>query len=178
MIYLTVKIVEAKDLKVDLTESKLTLEAGSGYHFNQDTKYKLELDFFKEIDVEHLKYDAKSSGNHILFVLRKKEAQDEYWPRLTKEKAKYNWLKTDFDKWVDEDEQDEKEEEEADPMANMGDMDFSSMLNGAGGGAGGFDFSKMAGMQGMPDLGLMGNAQDDEFSSSDDEAEAESKEKA
>lgn len=29
----------------------------------------------------------------------------EYWPRLTKEKAKLFYLKTDFDKWVDEDDQ-------------------------------------------------------------------------
>jgi hypothetical protein len=31
-------------------------------------------------------------------VLRKKKAEDEFWPRLLKEKAKVHWLKTDFDK--------------------------------------------------------------------------------
>lgn len=37
-------------------------------------------------------------------VLRKKESKSEYWPRLTKEKLPF--IKTDFSKWVDEDEQD------------------------------------------------------------------------
>jgi hypothetical protein len=31
----------------------------------------------------------------------------EYWPRLTKDKGKNARIKTDFSKWVDEDEQDE-----------------------------------------------------------------------
>lgn len=31
-------------------------------------------------------------------VLRKKEKQVEYWPRLTKDKAKVPYLKTDFSK--------------------------------------------------------------------------------
>lgn len=39
-------------------------------------------------------------------MLRKKELKQEYWPRLTKEKPNRNWIKTDFSKWVDEDEQD------------------------------------------------------------------------
>ena len=34
----------------------------------------------------------------IVLVLRKKEAQAEYWPRLTKEKPNRNWVKTDFSK--------------------------------------------------------------------------------
>lgn len=42
----------------------------------------------------------------IVLVLRKKELKQEYWPRLTKEKPNRNWIKTDFSKWVDEDEQD------------------------------------------------------------------------
>lgn len=40
-------------------------------------------------------------------ILRKKAARAEYWPRLTKEKVRNQWIKTDFSKWVDEDEQDE-----------------------------------------------------------------------
>lgn len=42
----------------------------------------------------------------IVLVLRKKTARAEYWLRLTKEKPNRNWIKTDFTKWVDEDEQD------------------------------------------------------------------------
>lgn len=31
-------------------------------------------------------------------VLRKKEAKEEFWPRLLKEKGKVHFLRTDFDK--------------------------------------------------------------------------------
>ena len=57
-------------------------------------------------------------------VLRKKESKSEYWPRLTKEKLKTPFIKTNFDRWVDEDEQDGK------PV----DEDFDA----GGGGGGGF----------------------------------------
>jgi len=33
-----------------------------------------------------------------MFVLRKKELKEKYWPRLLKESKKMHFLKTDFDK--------------------------------------------------------------------------------
>ena len=44
----------------------------------------------------------------IEFALEKKDA-GPYWDRLLKEKNKYHWLKTDFNKWKDEDESDNEE---------------------------------------------------------------------
>ncbi len=38
----------------------------------------------------------------------KKEVKKEHWPRLLKNSGKYNWLKADWSKWVDEDEEDAK----------------------------------------------------------------------
>ncbi len=38
----------------------------------------------------------------------KKEVKKEHWPRLLKNSGKYNWLKADWGKWVDEDEEDAK----------------------------------------------------------------------
>jgi prostaglandin-E synthase len=43
----------------------------------------------------------------IEFALEKKEPG--FWERLLSEKAKYHWLKTDFNKWKDEDESDDEE---------------------------------------------------------------------
>ncbi|SGY97456.1 BQ5605_C035g11405 [Microbotryum silenes-dioicae] len=125
--------------------------------------FAFELELFAE--VEELKRTL--NGKNLSLVLRKKVAQEEFWPRLTKEKQKLNYLKTDFSKWVDEDEQDPAEEvEAADPMAGMGGMggaggapDFASMMGGMGGmgGAGGeMDFEKMLAQmkaQGMGGLG-------------------------
>lgn len=43
----------------------------------------------------------------IEFALEKKEPG--FWERLLSEKGKYHWLKTDFNKWKDEDESDDEE---------------------------------------------------------------------
>ena len=72
------------------------------------------------------------TSRSLVLKLRKVEKGLEYWPRLSKEKIKTNWLKTDFAKWVDEDEQDGavEAEDEPDPMEAMG----------MGGGMPGMDF--------------------------------------
>jgi hypothetical protein len=72
--------------------------------------YAVKLDFFAEVD------PAESKINHtaknVELVLRKKELKEEFWPRLLKDSKKVHFLKTDFDKWVDEDEQDEAPEDD------------------------------------------------------------------
>jgi hypothetical protein len=52
--------------------------------------------------------------------LRKKDLKEDYWPRLLKDAAKVQFLKTDFDKWVDEDEQNEAPEEDFSQFGGMG----------------------------------------------------------
>jgi len=101
----------------------------------KEIKYHVSLDLYGEIDPENSKVNHTPRG--VELVLRKKELKTEYWPRLLKESKKMHFLKTDFDKWVDEDEQDESVEE--DYSANFG--------GGLGedGGLGGIDFSKLGG---------------------------------
>lgn len=36
-------------------------------------------------------------------LLVKANADEAYWPALTKDKKKFHWLKCDFNKWNDED---------------------------------------------------------------------------
>lgn len=194
VLYVTVNIPDSKNVKVDLTATHLKIESDS-----EDSKqhYKLDLEFYKEIVPEESHYHA--NGINITFVLRKKELQAEYWPRITKVKAKYHYIKTDFDKWVDEDEQDGQEEESSDlpPNPYMGGdagaggmpgmADMASMFGGAGG-AGGADgmnpdfMQQLLKMNGgkLPDLdeltkglpkdeGFSSNAKEGDFSSSDDD---------
>ena len=126
----------------------------------------------------------------IEMVVMKAETEDSWWPYLTYEKKKDPHIKTDFNKWVDEDEEDEENKDGGfdmsamQNMANfgggggggmggmggggmggMGGMDLSQMMAGMGGGGmGGMDMSQMmAGMGGMG--GDMGEGDDD----SDDE---------
>jgi hypothetical protein len=85
------------------------------------------------------------TGQHVAFVIKKEES-GPYWPRLLKQSGKFSWLKTDFNKWKDEDE----EEEVVAPGAESpfgGDM--ASMMGGMGGGMGGMDINQLMQMQGM-----------------------------
>lgn len=101
---------------------------------NTDETFELHIDLLKEI-VPETSLHKIANGQHYFMKLFKKDLELEYWPRLTKEKIKYNNIKTDFNKWVDEDEQ-ETVAAQDDQMAN-------NMFGGAGG---------AGGAGGMPDM--------------------------
>jgi len=152
VIYLTINAFDCvqDSIKIDLQPTGLTFDGVSkAYTFH------LGVEFYAEIDVAESTCHKSTRG--VEFVLRKKEAKAEFWPRLLKDSKKQHFLKTDFDKWVDEDEQEEAAE---DPMAGMGGgmggMGGMEGMGGMGGmegmgGFGGIDFSKLGG--GAPDAG-------------------------
>jgi len=136
--------VPKSDVQLDLKPTSLVFTGTSG---TLKRTYHVELEFFAEVDPAESK--TAHTARDVAFVLRKKEAKEEYWPRLTKDKAKLHFLKTDFDRWVDEDEQEGQADE--DLMAGMGGMPGM----GGDGGFGGIDFSKLGGAGGMPDMSAM-----------------------
>jgi len=152
--------VPEEGMKLDLQPTKLTF---TGTSTSKKVTYHVELEFYTEIDPKESK--IHHTGRDIVLVLRKKELKEEYWPRLLKESRKLHFLKTDFDKWIDEDEQD----------AQPDDDDYMSKMNpmaGGDGGFGGIDFSKLGaaqGMGGMPDLGEMANEGEDSSDDDDDD---------
>ena len=93
VVYLTITApdIPKESLKLELTSTKLTFSGE-----NKSRIYAVELEFFAEID-EKLS-TTHHSGRGVEFVLRKKEAKAEYWPRLVKEAKKLQFIKTDFDK--------------------------------------------------------------------------------
>ncbi|KAG4444490.1 hypothetical protein IFR05_000081 [Cadophora sp. M221] len=148
-IYLTITVpdVQKSNLKLDVKSQSLTF---SGHSDSLKRDYHVELEFYGEIDETETK--LTHTAKNIALVLRKKELKEEFWPRLLKDAKKVHFLKTDFDKWVDEDEQDEAPEDDlAAGMGGMGGMpgmgDMSSMMGGAGNDFGGIDFSKLGGAQ-------------------------------
>jgi len=68
----------------------------TGYSQTKKANYHVKLEFFGEIDPSASQINH--SARDIEMVLRKKEMKEEYWPRLLKEKVKYHFLKTNFDK--------------------------------------------------------------------------------
>ncbi len=108
-IYLSIIVpdVEQKNLKLDLKPTTVTY---SGHSDSLKRDYHVELELWGEIDPSESKINH--TGKSTLLVLRKKELKEEFWPRLLKGEKKMHFLKTDFDKWVDEDEQDEAPEDD------------------------------------------------------------------
>ena len=70
-------------MKLDLQPTKLTF---SGHSHTKNVDYKVELEFFGEIDPKESK--VNHTDRDIEMVLQKKELKEEYWPRLLKDKAK------------------------------------------------------------------------------------------
>ncbi|EXJ94310.1 hypothetical protein A1O1_02704 [Capronia coronata CBS 617.96] len=159
-IYLTINVpdVPPSNLKLDLKPTGLTF---TGTSDTKKTTYHLDMAFYDEIDVDNSK--THHTPANIQMVLRKKELKEEYWPRLLKDSAKVHWLRTDFDKWVDEDEQNEAPEDDY----------LNQFGGGAGlgedGGFGGIDFSKLGGGAGAGLEGLGGDGGD--FEGEDEGAE-------
>jgi len=177
-IYLTINVPDIKpsNLKLQLKPQGLNF---SGYSDSLKQEYQVELEFYAEIDEKESK--IHHTAKNIELVLRKKELKAEFWPRLLKDAKKVHFLKTDFDKWVDEDEQDEAPEDDLSGMGGMGGMpgmgDMSSMMGG-GGDFGGIDFSKLGGA-GMGAEGDEDEDDDDEeLPALEGEEEAEGSSKA
>ncbi|XP_031797009.1 prostaglandin E synthase 3 isoform X2 [Sarcophilus harrisii] len=112
-------VEDSKDVNVNFEKSKLTFSCLGG---SDNFKHLNEIDLFQIIDPNDSKH--KRTDRSILCCLRKGES-GQSWPRLTKERAKLNWLSVDFNNWKDwEDDSDE----------DMSNFDrFSEMMNNMGG---------------------------------------------
>ncbi|RAK95043.1 Hsp90 cochaperone SBA1 [Aspergillus ibericus CBS 121593] len=145
---------------LDIKPTSVTFTGDS----KKGVKYHVSLELYAEIDPENSK--VNHSDREVELVLRKKELKEEFWPRLLKTTQKIHFLKTDFDKWVDEDEQDEVTED--DYANNFG--GFEGL--GGEGGLSNIDFSKLgAGLGG--EAGAGGEEEDDEDMPELEEAEGE-----
>uniref|UniRef100_A0A8C7E7Y7 Prostaglandin E synthase 3 n=1 Tax=Nothoprocta perdicaria TaxID=30464 RepID=A0A8C7E7Y7_NOTPE len=94
-------VEDSKDVNVNFEKSKLTFSCLGG---SDNFKHLNEIDLFNNIDPNS---KHKRTDRSILCCLRKGES-GQAWPRLTKERAKLNWLSVDFNNWKDwEDDSDE-----------------------------------------------------------------------
>ncbi|XP_024528614.1 uncharacterized protein OsI_027940 isoform X6 [Selaginella moellendorffii] len=101
-VFLTIELPDAKSPVVKIEpQGKLKFSATAGA---SDEKYEVELELFKEINVEASKI---STGARQIFVVIEK-AEKMWWPRLIKGEGRAPpYLKVDWNKWVDEDEENE-----------------------------------------------------------------------
>ncbi|GAA6009296.1 hypothetical protein JCM11491_004263 [Sporobolomyces phaffii] len=160
IVYLTINAADlSPDYSLSVSGNKISFKGKTAQQDSKGTaaaaggkEYEFDLELWK--DVEVLRKDLK--GKSLFVVLKKTEMGEEYWPRLTKEKVKLNFLKTDFNLWKDEDEQEDEAPEAADEGMGGGMGGMPPMGMGGPPGAGGMDFASM--MQGMGGMGGMGGA--------------------
>lgn len=121
----------------------------------------MDIEFLKKVDAKGSQYKVlpRSVQMHIM---KDKEDQEEFWPRLLKDKAlEKNQVKIDWDRYVDEDEEEEGFDTSAleggQGMGGMGGMPGMGGMGGMGGG-GMEDLLKQmgGGMGGMPGMGAGG----------------------
>ncbi|XP_019188476.1 PREDICTED: uncharacterized protein Os08g0359500-like isoform X1 [Ipomoea nil] len=141
-IYITVLLADAKNPKVNLEpEGVFTFSATAGAE-NHLYEFKIELQ--DKVNVEESKINI--GVRNIFCVLEKEEKK--WWNKLLREGKPPHYVKVDWDKWVDEDEDNGPPSD-----LDLGGMDFSKF--GDMGGMGGMGMPGMGGM-GMPGMGGMG----------------------
>lgn len=112
-------VEDSKEVHVKFDTTKFEFSCING---TEKTKSHNEVELFGEIDPKQSKH--RRTDRSVLCCLRKADP-GKSWPRLTKDKAKCNWLSVDFNNWKDwEDDSDE----------DLSSFDkFSEMMNSMGG---------------------------------------------
>ncbi|KAI3634717.1 hypothetical protein MIR68_007098 [Amoeboaphelidium protococcarum] len=147
VLYMSINVPDLRDEVVELKEDSFKFEGYSGQaDAKNGQKNQVEFQFCKAVVPEESK-QAKTA-RQLSFIIKKKDS-GPYWSNLISLPAgqkKPHWLKTDFSKWKDED--DEGDDEEAptmgrDPFGTG--MDFSQLAGMGGLGGAGMDFSSLGG---------------------------------
>ena len=168
--------IDVKDEKIVLTDTELKFDGKA----NGDQPYTVNIEFFKPVDAEGSTYKVlpRSVQMHIL---KKDKEEDEFWPRLLKDKAlEKNQVKIDWDRYVDEDEEEEQGGFDMSNLAGGSGMGGGTMggMPGMGGGPGGMDMEAlmkqmgaMGGGGGNMDFGDLGGAGGDGDDDDDDDGD-------
>ncbi|TXG68683.1 hypothetical protein EZV62_003618 [Acer yangbiense] len=157
-VFITVLLPDAKNAKVNLEpEGVFNFSASAGA---ENHEFELKLDLFDKVNVEESKINI---GVRSIFCILEK-AETGWWKKLLRGDGKTpHYIKVDWDKWVDED-----EDNGTGGDLDLGGMDFSGM--GGMGGMGGLEaLSGMGGLEALGGMGGMGGDAMGDFDDSDDE---------
>lgn len=121
-VFITIELPDAENVKLKLQpEGRLYFSATSG---PDSTEYEVDLELYDKVNVEESK--AAVGLRNICYLVKK--AENRWWSRLVKQGGKPPiFLKVDWDKWIDEDEETENRDL---GMGGIDDMDFSKLAMG------------------------------------------------
>ena len=129
---MTINITDCENVKIDVIESEQRLKFSATA--NSD-KYEFDLVVFEPIVQAESAWNTK--GRNILINLAKKDGtQEEWWPRITKEKIRNESITIDWARWCDPDEEEEKH---ADAGGDFDPAQYQNMMGGGGMGGPGME---------------------------------------
>jgi len=123
-VYVAFEVEDAENVAVTFEAQKITFSCQQSQIMKDGKKskdkksFRNELDLYGKLKIEDCRYQI--FGRCIKCLLPRAET-GEYWPRLTKDKQRIHWLKVDFTRWKDED--DDETEDKLDQ-----DFDMNKML--------------------------------------------------
>lgn len=90
--------------------------------------HEVIISLYAEVDPDRSSF--RNKGRLIEVYLTKDKSEEPFWPSLTNDKKKHHWLKVDFERWQDEDD----EGSTADDFDDMNDLFANKMeiSDGAG----------------------------------------------
>ena len=101
-VFITIDAVEVKNPLIDIVDGKVLKFEGTDFNH----KYAFEIELYDEVVKEESKFSLDSRN---IFLNIEKKTAGPFWPRLTKENKKFNWIQVDWKHYVDEDEEEESE---------------------------------------------------------------------
>lgn len=122
-LFLTIEIWEVCDESLSFTNNSMSFQG-----INSETKqqYAVEIEFYGNIIPDQV---SRQAGKRCIILTVPKEASGPFWPRLTKSTSKFHFIKTDFSKWIDED---DLTESPSMPDFDPGNFDFGNMGDSGG----------------------------------------------
>ena len=99
-LFITIDVVEVKNPEIDIVDGRTLIFRGT----DNTRSYGFSLDLYEEVVKEESKFSLAARN---IFLNIKKKTKGAYWPRLTKNAQKLNWLQVDWTHYIDEDEEEE-----------------------------------------------------------------------
>jgi len=143
LLYLTIDVQDCKDPEISVSNDadkkcgRVVFKGKAHSHATgpEEHQYELDLELFDEINQDDVK-QHRTDRTITLFIGKKEEGP--FWSRLLKAEGKAPlYVKADWDKWVDSDEEDEA-------PGLMDGFDMSALQNMGGG----FDMSQLGDLAG------------------------------
>ncbi|KAI6654744.1 hypothetical protein LOD99_2623 [Oopsacas minuta] len=116
-LYITLEVNNTNGLKSrhNIQEDRLEYFCVKEIKGQEPVSYELKIDFYGKIDPQ--KTVMKENDKEISFVLFK--LTKKFWPRLVSSEKKLHYLKTDFDRWIDRDDDSDTEAEKEENLNNL-----------------------------------------------------------